>query len=58
MKGQPRTVGSGKPSQQIEVFDLPEKTKTSYNSFSEAANFKYQSIENFYVFKTKSKESI
>jgi len=37
MKGQPRTVGSEKPSQQIEVFDLQEKTKTSYNSFSEAA---------------------
>jgi len=36
-KGKPRTKGSGKASQLIEVFDLEEKTTTSYNSFSEAA---------------------
>jgi hypothetical protein len=29
--------GSGTPSQAIEVFDLEEKTTTSYNSMSEAA---------------------
>jgi group I intron endonuclease len=31
------TVGSVKPSQKIEVFDLEEKTTTSYNSINEAA---------------------
>jgi hypothetical protein len=36
-KGQPRPVGSGKPSQQIEVTDIKNNTITSYNSFSEAA---------------------
>jgi group I intron endonuclease len=34
--GQSKAVGAGKPSQQIEVFDLQEKTTTSYNSISEA----------------------
>jgi hypothetical protein len=35
--GKPRTVGSGKPSQKIEVFDLQENTMTYYNSINEAA---------------------
>jgi group I intron endonuclease len=35
--GKPRAEGAGKPSQSIEVFDLQEKTTTSYNSMSEAA---------------------
>jgi group I intron endonuclease len=35
--GKPRTPGSGKPSKQIEVTDLEEKTTTTYNSISEAA---------------------
>jgi hypothetical protein len=35
--GKARSLGAGTPSQQIEVFDLQEKTITSYNSFSEAA---------------------
>jgi group I intron endonuclease len=37
MFGKARHEGAGKPSQQIEVFDLKEKTTTSYNSMSEAA---------------------
>jgi group I intron endonuclease len=36
-KGQQKPSGSGSPSQAIEVFDLQEKTKTSYNSIHEAA---------------------
>jgi group I intron endonuclease len=36
-KEKPRAEGAGKPSQSIEVFDLQEKTTTSYNSMSEAA---------------------
>jgi group I intron endonuclease len=35
--GKPRVEGAGRPSQQIEVFDLQEKTTTSYNSKSAAA---------------------
>jgi group I intron endonuclease len=37
MYGQPKPSGAGTPYQSIEVFDLQEKTITSYNSFSEAA---------------------
>jgi group I intron endonuclease len=37
IKAKPRPEGSGRPSQLIEVFDLEEKTSTSYNSISEAA---------------------
>ena len=46
-KGQPRPSGAGKPSKSIEVFDLQEKTMTTYNSISEAAralNINYTSI--------------
>jgi len=35
--GQPKTEGSGRPSQQIEVTDIKNNTTTSYNSISEAA---------------------
>jgi len=35
--GKKKVEGSGRPSQPIEVFNLKEKTTTSYNSFSEAA---------------------
>jgi group I intron endonuclease len=35
-KGQKKLGGSGKPSQQIEVFDFQEKTTTYYNSISDA----------------------
>jgi hypothetical protein len=37
LKGQAKPAGSGMPSQKIEVFDLQEKTTTSYNSIKEAA---------------------
>jgi group I intron endonuclease len=37
MFGQARQEGSGKPSQAIEVTNVQTNTKTSYNSFSEAA---------------------
>ena len=37
-KGKPRTEGSGKPSQQIEVTDSELNITTNYNSFSEAAS--------------------
>jgi len=36
-KDKPKVEGSGRPSQQIEVVDLQEKTSTYYNSISEAA---------------------
>jgi group I intron endonuclease len=36
-KGQVRPEGAGSPSQAIEVFDLQEKTKTTYNSIHAAA---------------------
>ena len=36
-KGRPRTEGSGKPSQKIEVFDLTTDIKTTYDSISDAA---------------------
>jgi group I intron endonuclease len=36
MYGKPRAEGAGCPSKAIEVFDLQEKTTTSYNSISEA----------------------
>jgi hypothetical protein len=36
-KAKPRAEGVGSPSQVIEVFDLQEKTTTSYNSKSAAA---------------------
>jgi group I intron endonuclease len=37
MHGQPKPEGAGSPCQQIEVFDLQEKTTTSYNSINAAA---------------------
>jgi len=36
-KGQPRTEGSGKASQQIEVTDIKNNTTICYDSISEAA---------------------
>ena len=36
-KGKPKTEGSGKPSQQIEVTDSELNITTNYNSMSEAA---------------------
>jgi hypothetical protein len=43
--------GSGTPSQAIEVFDLEEKTTTSYNSIGEAARAlnlpSYKTISNY-----------
>ena len=36
-KGQPKVEGSGKPSQQIEVFDIKNNITTFYNSKNEAA---------------------
>jgi len=51
-KGQPRLEGADKPSQQIEVFDLQEKTTTSYNSMSEAArtlDIRWKYIKNYFV---------
>jgi group I intron endonuclease len=36
LKGQAKPEGAGKPSLQIEVVDLQEKTITTYDSFSEA----------------------
>jgi hypothetical protein len=37
MYGKPKVVGSGSPSQQIEVLDLKENTTTIYDSISAAA---------------------
>jgi len=37
MYGQPKPIGSGNPSQAIEVTDIKNNTTTSYNSISEAA---------------------
>jgi excinuclease UvrABC nuclease subunit len=37
MFGKPKPIGSGVPSQKIEIIDLQEKTTTSYNSMREAA---------------------
>jgi len=36
-KGKPRTEGSGKPSQQIEVTNIKNNITTSYDSIHEAA---------------------
>ena len=36
-KGRPRTEGSGRPSQKVEVFDLTTGIKTTYDSISDAA---------------------
>jgi hypothetical protein len=36
-KGKPRPVGSGKPSQQIEVTDIKNNTTTCYDSINEVA---------------------
>jgi len=36
-KGEPKPVGSGKPSQQIEVTDITNNTTTSYDSINAAA---------------------
>jgi hypothetical protein len=36
-KGQPKPLGSGRPSQQIEVTDKKNNTTTSYDSMSAAA---------------------
>jgi len=36
-KGKPKTIGSGRPSQQIEVFDIKNNQTTTYDSISEAA---------------------
>ena len=50
-KSKPRPVGSGKPSQQIEVTDIKNNTTTSYDSISEAAralNFpNHKAISNY-----------
>ena len=37
MYNKPKPEGAGRPSQQVEVFDLEEKTTTTYNSMDEAA---------------------
>ena len=48
--GKPRTEGSGRPSQQIEVTDIKNNTRISYDSISEAAralNIKQSTITNY-----------
>ena len=55
--GQPKTEGSGRPSQQIEVTDIKNNTTTSYNSISEAGralNINESSIR--YHLKSNSKK--
>ena len=50
--GKPRTEGSGKPSQAIEVFDNKNNTTTSYNSMSEAAitlNINIRRISEYFI---------
>jgi group I intron endonuclease len=52
MYGKPRPEGAGSPSQAIEVFDLQENTKTSYNSMNEAAralNIRCESIKKYFA---------
>ena len=49
---QPRTEESGKPSQQIEVFDIKNNTTTSYDSIHEATralNLYSQKIISSYI---------
>ena len=36
-RGKPKTIWSGRPSQQIEVFDITKNQTTTYDSISEAA---------------------
>jgi hypothetical protein len=51
-KGKPKTVGSGKPSQIIEVFDEKTNKTTTYNSMGEAAralNIPFQSISAYFI---------
>jgi group I intron endonuclease len=58
LKGQSRPAGAGKSLQAIEVFDLQEKTTTSYNSFSEAAralNFPSHKTISYYILNNQVK---
>jgi len=51
MHGEPRPLGAGRPSQQIEVTDIKNKTTTSYNSIREAArvlNINKAVIDNYF----------
>jgi hypothetical protein len=50
MFGKPKPSGSGSPSQAIEVLNLQENTKTSYNFISEATialNIPFQLIYSY-----------
>jgi excinuclease UvrABC nuclease subunit len=57
MYGQPKVKGSGRPSQLIEVFDLEEKTTTSYNSIGEAARALniHRSVIDLYFIRNQTK---
>jgi hypothetical protein len=58
MHGKPRPAGAGKPSQKIEVFDLQEKTTTSYNSINEAVralNFPSHKTISDYILRNQQK---
>ena len=53
-----KVEGSGKPSQQIEVFDFQEKTTTYYNSMGEAAkalNISSHNIIRNYILRNQKK---
>jgi len=60
MYNQPRPIGAGSPSQQIEVTDITNDTTTSYDSMSAAAialNLpSYRAISDY--FRKKSKETL
>jgi len=52
-KGKPKPVGSGKPSQQIEVTDIKNNTTTCYDSIREAARAlnipSHKSISKYFI---------